>query len=317
MLTLAVERNAENLVAVFADTGHEHAETYAYVNYLQSSLGITIHRVKADFSQRIHAKRQRIINYLIRLDDCGREDRYCTGYTRTALENMIDLLQPTGIPFLDLCLWKGRFPSTTARFCSQELKHEPLNRFMAPLLEQYDTVISWQGVRADESREREGLPMHDVELGTWEPEPKGWLIYRPIINWSAEDVFAQHRKAGIKWNPLYEKGMSRVGCMPCIHARKDELAAIRQAYPEEFERVARWERLVSSASKRQMATFFAADTVAGNSRVNAQINLDSHGIHAVSEWAMTSRGGRQYDLIAAMNVEDKPSQCTSVYGLCE
>ncbi|WP_328186967.1 phosphoadenosine phosphosulfate reductase family protein [Marinobacter sp. OP 3.4] len=321
MLTLAIERNTENLVVVFADTGHEHPETYEYVQYLDGYLrgqtGQHIHIVRADFADRVNAKRQRMIENLICLDDCGRRDRHCTGYTQRSLENMIDLLHPTGVPFLDLCLWKGRFPSTTSRFCSTELKHEPLNRFMDPLLKQFDTVISWQGVRADESRERQNLPMYDVELGSWDPEPKGWLIYRPIIEWNAEQVFDQHRKAGVKWNPLYEKGMSRVGCMPCIHARKDELSAIKTAYPEQFERVAQWERLVSKASKRQMATFFSADTVPGNSRVNSEINLDSHGIHQIAEWAGTSRGGRQYDLIKAIDVTDEKPKCTSVYGLCE
>jgi len=303
MLALAVEQKAENIAVVFADTGHEHPQTYAYVEYLEGALGITIDRVKADFSEQIARKRARLES-----DECDWPEA-----TRKAA---LEVMQPTGIPFLDLCLWKGRFASTRARFCSTELKHQPLNRYMEPLLRKYDTVISWQGVRANESLSRQGLPMYDVELGSWEPEPKGWLIYRPIINWTADHVFDFHRKCGIKWNPLYEQGMSRVGCMPCIHARKGELAAIKAAYPEEFERVAEWERMVSNASKRGMATFFSADTVPGNSRENSEISLATHGIHEIAEWAVTSRGGRQYDLISAANVDEQP-RCTSVYGLCE
>ena len=317
MLTLAVERKAENIVAVFADTGHEHSETYAYVDYLEESLGVKIHRVKADFTAQVDAKRQRLTDYLICLDDCGKKDRHQKGYTRPMLERMIGALQPTGIPFLDLCLWKGRFPSTRARFCSDELKHKPLNEFMAPILANHKTVISWQGIRADESLARKDLPMYDVEMGSWEPNPTGWLIYRPIIDWTAEDVFEQHRSFGIRWNPLYEKGMSRVGCMPCIHARKSELTAIQKQYPAEFERVAEWERLVSAASKRGMSTFFSADTVPGNSRISSDVTLATHGIESIGEWAQTSRGGRQFDLITAIDVTDDAPKCTSVYGLCE
>lgn len=316
MLTLAIERQVQNLVAVFADTGHEHPDTYAYIDYLEQATGLTIHRVKADFTGKVTEKRQRLIDYLIRFDECGAKDRHQKGYTRPLLEQMIEALKPTGIPFLDLCLWKGRFPSTRARFCSDELKHKPLNDFMQPILAKHKTVISWQGVRADESHARRDLPMYDVELGSWSAGT-GWLIYRPIIHWTAEQAFEQHRKAGIRWNPLYEAGMSRVGCMPCIHARKTELSAIQKNYPNEFERVAKWERLVSEASKRGMATFFRADTVPGNSTKNSEISLETHGIQAVSEWAKTSRGGRQYDLIQAVNVETGTPQCTSVYGLCE
>lgn len=316
MLLLALEQKAENLIAVFADTGHEHLETYRYIAYLEQALGITIHRVKADFRKQIAEKKQSLTKHLLELDAGGEGNRRLKDYTAPMLERMIDALEPTGNPFLDLCIWKGRFPSTKARFCSQELKHEPLNDFMVPILAQYATVISWQGVRADESANRRDLPMYDVELGQWSPEPKGWLIYRPIIHWTVEQVFDQHRKHQIRWNPLYERGMSRVGCMPCIHARKSELLSIFREYPEELDRVAEWERIVSKAAKRGLSTFFAADTVAGNSTEVKGVGLETHGVHAVAEWSKTARGGRQYDIISAIDVTDAPT-CTSVYGLCE
>lgn len=316
MILLSIERNVKNPIYLFADTGHEHLETYRYISYLEQALGITIHRVRADFSQKIADKKASLKKHLLDLDNMGRGNRRLRGFTAPMLERMINAMEPTGNPFLDLCIWKGRFPSTRARFCSQELKHEPLDEFMRPLFKQYKTVISWQGVRSDESLNRRDLPMYDVEMGQWEPEPKGWLIYRPIIDWTAQDVFAQHRKSEAQWNPLYEHGMSRVGCMPCIHAKKAELMAIFREFPEEIERVAEWERIVSKACKREISTFFAADTIAGNTAEGADVSLHTHGISSVMEWAKTSRGGRQYDLINAINVDDSP-KCTSVYGLCE
>ncbi|MGV7507396.1 hypothetical protein PJN21_29325, partial [Mycobacterium kansasii] len=48
----------------------------------------------------------------------------------------------------------------------------------------------------------------------------------------------------------------RVGCMPCIHARKSELAEIFQRWPEEIRRVAEWERMVAECSRRGNSTFF-------------------------------------------------------------
>lgn len=289
MILLAVEQAVENPIYVFADTGHEHLETYAHISYLEQALGITIHRVRADFSDRIAEKKASLTRQLLDLDGMGRGNRRLKQYTAPVLARMIDAMEPTGNPFLDLCIWKGRFPSTRARFCSQELKHEPLAEFMRPLFKQYSTVISWQGVRADESLNRRDLPMYDVEMGQWEPEPKGWLIYRPIIDWTVEDVFALHRKTGIRWNPLYEKGMGRVGCMPCIHAKKEELIAIFRVFPAEIDRVEEWEVIVSKASKRGISTFFPADTMPGNSTVSNEVSLATHGIRAVIEWAKTSR----------------------------
>jgi 3'-phosphoadenosine 5'-phosphosulfate sulfotransferase (PAPS reductase)/FAD synthetase len=283
LLLLAIERETPNLQAVFADTGHEHPQTYEYVQYLNDQV-FPIRTVKADFSQQIARKREWVATK-------WREQGIPEDRVLLALET----LKPTGNPFLDLCLWKGRFPSTKARFCSEELKRNPIiEQVQMPLLDQGHEIYSWQGVRADESLARRDLPELDkVGGGLWN--------YRPILKWTAQDCFAMHKKHNIRHNPLYEQGMGRVGCMPCIHARKDELLEISKRFPEEIERVAQWERLVSDASKRGSSTF----------GVGTDISVAS--IHAVVEWSKTSRGGTQYDFL---RMEDGPS-CNSIYGLCE
>ena len=102
--------------------------------------------------------------------------------------------------------------------------------------------------------------------------------------------------------------------MPCIHARKSELAEIARRFPAELERVQEWERMVSLASKRGTSTLYRASTnPATATKNNHEINLDDHGIMSVAQWAKTSRGGRQFDLLAT----DKPPICSSAYGLCE
>lgn len=190
-----------------------------------------------------------------------------------------------------------------------------------PLMKEHEALISWQGVRRDESHARAKLAERDVEFGQWEPEPKGILIYRPILDWTVEDVFAMHRKHGIRWNPLYEQGMGRVGCMPCIHAGKREMREITKRFPEEIERVAAWEKLVSHAAKRDCSTLMDARQTAkflGTDTRSKTIRPDSHGIKTYAQWAKTARGGKQMDLIA--QAEESPAalpMCSSIYGLCE
>lgn len=282
LLLLAIERGTENLQAWFADTGHEHQQTYEYIEYLSRNVW-PIKTIKADFSEQIARKREFVATR-------WREQ----GVPEERVLKALEALVPTGNPFLDLCLWKGRFPSTKARFCSEELKRNPIVEAQIELLDAGDEIWSWQGVRADESLARRDLPeLDEVGGGLWN--------YRPILKWTAEDCFAMHKKHGIKHNPLYEQGMGRVGCMPCIHARKDELLEISKRFPEEVERVARWERMVSSASKRSSSTF------------GVGVDISVASIHAVVEWAKTSHGGKQYDFL---RMEDAPS-CSSIYGLCE
>lgn len=297
MLLLALERieageyRREDFSFVFADTGHEHAQTYEYVEYLRQRLGVEIVTVRADFAAQIGRKRETVATKWV-----------ADGVSQERIDSALEHLRPTGNPFLDLCLWKGRFPSTRARFCSSELKHRPIQEFIDSLAEGAQAVVSWQGVRADESPARRDLPERDVEFGTWEPEPKGMLIYRPILTWTVEDVFAMHRRAGVDPNPLYAQGMGRVGCMPCIHARKAELREIATRFPGEIARVAEWERIVGETSKRGESNFFGLT------------NGDVLSIGEMVEWSKTTRGGTQYDLLA---LADEPTSCSSLYGLCE
>ncbi len=300
LLLLALERETENLQAVFADTGHEHAQTYEYIDYLNDKV-FPIRVIKADFTKDIERKREYV-----------RTKWPEKGVPPETVERAIAALVPTGNPFLDLCIWKGRFPSTKARFCSEELKRNPIiEQVQMPLLDQGDTIWSWQGVRADESPSRANLPELDL-VGGGAGDGELWN-YRPILKWTAQECFDMHRKHGIKHNPLYEQGMGRVGCMPCIHCRKDELLEISRRFPEEIKRVAEWEVAVAKASKRGMSTFFAAvqDDPAAKDK---QISHESHGIHTMIEWAKTSRGGRQYDFL---RTEIDGPLCSSIYGLCE
>lgn len=298
MLLLAIERDTPDLSVVFADTGNEHEQTYDYVRYIESTTGVPIRWVKAEFARQIAGKREFVLT------------KWASkwGAPQEAIDRAAAALVPTGIPFLDLCIWKGRFPSTMRAFCSEELKRNPIiEQVQKPLLET-GNVISWQGVRRDESMRRRFLTEREMKT-TAENGNEMWN-YRPILDWTADDCFAIHKKHGIKHNPLYEQGMGRVGCMPCINARKDELLEISKRFPEVIERIAEWEKAVSLASKHEVATFFASDA---SSDSTLQEHKAAGRIEQRVIWAATARGGKQRDFLREM---DGPV-CSSIYGLCE
>ena len=113
----------------------------------------------------------------------------------------------------------------------------------------------------------------------------GTEIFRPILKWTVDDVFAMHRRYGVTPNPLYTQGMSRVGCMPCISCNKEELRQIAMRFPAEIERVAEWEALLQEASKVDGATFFTsrASEADGEGKINSKV-----------EWSNTTKGKVQY-----------------------
>jgi 3'-phosphoadenosine 5'-phosphosulfate sulfotransferase (PAPS reductase)/FAD synthetase len=301
LLLLAIERQPDNLSAVFADTGNEHPITYEYVQYLNDNV-FPIRTVRADFTRQIAGKREYVLAKWA-----------AKGVPQSAIDRAAAALLPTGNPFLDLCIWKGRFPSTKAAFCSEELKRNPIiNEVQAPLLDAGCDVISWQGVRRNESLRRSLLIENELKM---QKNGSELWNYRPILDWTAEDCFAMHRKHGIKHNPLYEMGMGRVGCMPCINCRKDELLEISKRFPEVIARIAQWESAVKEASKRQGATFFPAPTsrlILTDDKKSDWLSLQN--IHRVVEWAKTARGGKQFDFL---RIQDDGPACTSIYGLCE
>ncbi|WP_281761818.1 phosphoadenosine phosphosulfate reductase family protein [Pseudodesulfovibrio nedwellii] len=279
---------------VFADVGNEHQLTYEYLDYLEDRLCITIERIKPDFSEWM-AKRRAWV----------REVGPRRGYTPAMVERIVSHLKPTGIPFLDLCLIKGFFPSTKRKFCTQFLKQVPINTLVTePLLEADREVWSWQGVRREESAARATASHFEASRDGWE----GFFIYRPIVEWTTDEVFAMHRRHAVKPNPLYSLGMTRVGCMPCVNTRKEELYQIQKQFPEVIDRIAKWERLVMLCSKKGVTTFFHARTIPNRGGGDTR----SH-IRNAAKWSKTDRYG-QYDMLKAM---EAPAECASQYGLCE
>jgi len=300
-LLLAIDRGVENMSCVFADTGNEHPITYDYLDYLEQRLDLRIQRVSPDFSDRI-AKKRGVVETKWRREEIPEE----------VIQAALEVLQPTGNAFLDMCIWKGRFPSSRVRFCTDELKIMPIQeQVIFPLLKDPEAMIeSWQGIRWDESKARSSA----LEREGVEPDALRVFAYRPILTWTADDVFAFHRKHNVSHNPLYELGMGRVGCMPCVNARKGELKEIAKRFPEVIERIREWERVVSLSSKLGSATFFCSTNDPTVIATDAMAH-DTHGIDRMVDWANTTRGGRQRDLMEFM--EPEAPSCSSIYGLCE
>lgn len=345
-LLIALERfGRERVIPIFCDTGNEHEEVYTYLDYLEQALDIKIKRLRADFSEQIAAKRMFIArdqrtrreydtapvfdaegnpvpkrdargNIVMRkvrrggqevIEPAQKTKKVGGGrrvrWTNKGKRRALAALHQTGIPFLDLCLWKGRFPSRKAQFCTEELKRNMAVAFQLDLADSGKTVVSWQGVRRDESLNRRNAKLFE-RVGA------GLYIYRPIVEWTAAQVFEFCAERGIKPNPLYLQGMGRIGCMPCINVGKEELRQIAARFPEHIERITEWERLVSDACKLGFSTFMAD---AHDAKDRREI-FDDLNIRARIEWARTSRGGRQFDMLADL-IES--TACASAYGLCE
>jgi 3'-phosphoadenosine 5'-phosphosulfate sulfotransferase (PAPS reductase)/FAD synthetase len=228
----------------------------------------------------------------------GRRVRWSNKAKRRALA----ALHPTGNPFLDLCLWKGRFPSRKAQFCTEELKRNMAVAFQLDLIDQGYSVISWQGIRRDESENRRNAKQIE-RIG-----PRLWA-FRPLVDWTAQQTVDFVRDQGCPLNPLYTMGCNRVGCMPCINVSKSELASVSYRFAEEIDRIEEWESLVSQCSKRGYSTMMA-DTHDAKDRREIFADLN---IRARVRWATGDNGSLSLFAEGELSVP----ACASAYGLCE
>jgi 3'-phosphoadenosine 5'-phosphosulfate sulfotransferase (PAPS reductase)/FAD synthetase len=157
--------------------------------------------------------------------------------------------------FQDLAEKKKRFPSTKARFCTEELKTKPIIDYV---LDQREHVMIIQGIRRGESLSRSKmLPECTYFKYYFQPykvdkNGKGvtftyrrkdvieWCktysadIWRPVFEWSAQEVINYILDNGQKPNPLYSFGFKRVGCFPCIMSGQGEIYTIMHDFPDRW-----------------------------------------------------------------------------------
>ena len=227
----------------------------------------------------------------------------------------IHIIKPP-LDFYELAAKKGRFPSSKARFCTQELKMKPTKAYLEGLMAEGYTVINHSGVRASESADRAKLE---------EREP-AWLSYfgcesyRPLLRWSLADVWAIHARYGIPPNPLYAKGCTRVGCLPCVMSRKSEIATIARQFPERIDRI-RDDEETAKSNRRGGSTFFPPSMVPVRySTGQVYQNKAGQGIKLtmiddVVRWAKEGTSA----ITGALDFDDldEPPTCDSRSGLCE
>ena len=102
--------------------------------------------------------------------------------------------------------------------CCHIRKVEPLRRALA-------RKKSWvTGLRREQSASRQNL-----QIEAWD-EANGLIKLSPLLEWTAEDVWAYIQTHGVPYNALHDRGYPSIGCAPCTRAVR----------PGEDSRAGRW-----------------------------------------------------------------------------
>jgi len=206
---------------------------------------------------------------------------------------------------------RAGFPARMQRWCTRELKLEPLRAYHDAVEEQTGVeTVAVLGVRADESAARAKMkPLEDEPSGSrrW----GGW-VWRPLLRWTVQDVLLIHQRHGIPVNPLYQRGHDRVGCYPCIYARKEEIRLLAEHAPGRVDEIRQLEADVTALrARRNEDTPGRYSTTVGTyfqgRGENGFVPIDD-----VVTWSRTERGGRQLPLLAP-----QPTGGCMRWGLCD
>lgn len=259
-------------------------------------------------------------------------------YLRVALDIAIDVVSAAKGGMVPHILHRACFPSRMQRWCTRELKLEPLRAYHDAVIDTLgQDTCSAVGIRHQESKARAQMPILAFD-DQW-----NGLVWRPLAHWGVADVLALHNRHAIKVNPLYQLGHDRVGCWPCIYANKEEIrllglhdparvaliaeleqqcVALRQARNAEHLLAAQAAPGFDAATYQPRyrfpneATFFQAKTLHKVVNAASPTGFSRTGtpmaIQEVIDWANCARGGRQQVLFAP-----SPTGGCMRWGLCD
>lgn len=114
-------------------------------------------------------------------------------------------------------------PAKDNRWCCKLLKLHPLKLYLAGV----GPSVTIQGNRWYESWNRA-----DLDETSQNPENPLQLNVSPIRNWRALEVFLYLWWQKVRINPLYDKGLERIGCYLCPAMLESEYEQLRVLQPE-------------------------------------------------------------------------------------
>jgi len=83
--------------------------------------------------------------------------------------------------------------------------------------------------------------------------------WRPILDWTEEQVWDAIRRWRVRPHPAYRLGWGRVSCMTCIFANPDQWASVRALTPETVALIAHYEQKFKTTIKRGLSVAEQAD----------------------------------------------------------
>ena len=145
------------------------------------------------------------------------------------------VVRSDGADLLEYIERRGSWPSSSARYCTSDLKRAPIRRMMTRLADERREagvvgrpvrILNCMGLRAAESSARAKKSPFELDGGASTKGTRTVWNWLPVFDWSDDDVWGHIRAGGLEYHPAYDlDGVTRLSCVMCVLAGGEQLAA--------------------------------------------------------------------------------------------
>lgn len=318
-LIWAVEKyGAKNVEAVYCDVGWDHKLTERHVKLIPESMGVELIVLKSK-------------KYNGMIDLAKKKGRFPSAMARFCTEElkikpMIDYILEQEE---NLLIVQGIRSDESASRSQMSKECTYFKYYFEPyktnsmIIEMYDNKSSpltdRQQKAYDKAKSRLEQGKEDDKYHTYRKKDViEWVekysndVIRPVFEWGGQDVIMYSLDKGYPLNPLYYKGMTRVGCWPCVMCSKSEAKDI---ILNDKDRVLE----IRDAEIEIGSSFFAVGYVPKRyMRQTTDSGKKYNSIDDVVDYITDLNA--QGDLFAEIEkeeIENSGRQCMSAYSICE
>lgn len=294
---------------VFCDTGWESDITYKHIKEVDKKLGLNLITLKSkEFDGMIDMVRRKT-----RFPSTRR--RFCTSELKVKpmIDYILDVVQDDFLIIQGIRKAESKSRSQMQESCNYFKYYlEPIETNLTLLPKLKDRLTTKMSAsKRDKLEVRIEKIEYRISIGKLDPKYHTYRrkevlayckkyatdVFRPVFEWSAQQVIDYILDNGLSPNPLYKMGVSRVGCFPCVNCNLMEIHQINLRFPERIKEIHKYEIEIGS-------TFFPYDKIPDKiSKIPSILDVANYATHKYN-------AGELFDDYTA-------TSCMSYYGLCE
>lgn len=237
-------RHSPDFVATFSNTGREMEETYEFIRELEQQWGFPIHWVEYQRTNEPVVKMKGSVPVI-----------GCHGFKEVTFETA----SRNGEPFRQIIEVKAEYrdlakqegpilPNATDRWCSGELKHRTMDRFMRSLgYEMYDVMV---GIRYDEPSRVQKLAAQATQKVDYQfPLFQARIVEQDVLDFWSKQKFDLE----LRHDPIL--GTYEGNCDFCFLKRQAKLNRMTVEQPDRIDWWAEQEDWTGANFRRGRRTF--------------------------------------------------------------